>query len=109
MFGAKCSGSRSQNDSRDSGRRHHQRQRRRGPNVTMLLKKAEIPKEVRAKFEELGRPTIQVKYNYVAGVKRLDDQDKKDEPLGGGVTASGREMREWLAEQASRDACWRNA
>jgi hypothetical protein len=77
--------------------------------VTMLLKKADIPKEVRAKFEELGRPTIQIKYNYVAEVKRLDDQDKKDEPLGSGVTAFGREMREWLAEQASRDACWRNA
>jgi hypothetical protein len=46
--------------------------------------KAQIPTEVRAKFKELGRPTIQTKYNYVAGVKRLDDQDKKDEPLGGG-------------------------
>jgi hypothetical protein len=47
-------------------------------------RKAQIPTEVRAKFKELGRPTIQTKYNYVAGVKRLDDQDKKDEPLGGG-------------------------
>jgi hypothetical protein len=75
----------------------------------MFVKKANIPPNIRAKFQELGRPTIQIKYNYVAGVKRLDDQDKKDEPLGGGVTASGREMREWLAEQALRDACWRNA
>jgi hypothetical protein len=27
----------------------------------------------------------------------LNDQDKKEEPLGEGLVASGREMREWLA------------
>jgi uncharacterized protein len=75
----------------------------------MFVKKANIPSKVRAKLKELGIPAVQSKLDHVIGVRRLDDQDKKEEPLGDGLMASGREMREWLAEQAAWQSWWPKA
>ena len=75
----------------------------------MFVRKANIPADIRAKFEELGRDAIRSKYDHVVGVRGLNDQDKKEEPLGEGLVASGREMREWLAEKAAWDGWWLKA
>jgi hypothetical protein len=75
----------------------------------MFIKKADISSDIRAKFEELGADAVRSKLDHVIGVRSLDQQDKKEEPLGEGVKASGREMREWLAEEAARQACWLKA
>lgn len=72
----------------------------------MCVRKANIPSDVRAKFEQHGVEAIKSKLHYVVGVRGLDKQDDKEEALGDAVKASGREMREWLAEKAAWEALW---
>jgi hypothetical protein len=75
----------------------------------MFLKKADIPREIRAKFEVLGIDAVRSKLDHVIAVRTFDQQDKKEEPLGEGLMASGREMSDWLTEKAAQQTWWLKA
>jgi hypothetical protein len=72
----------------------------------MLVRTAKIDPRIRGKFEELGVDAIRSQLAGVIAVRSFDQQDMKEVRLGDGLTASGREMREWLHEKASRESCW---
>jgi hypothetical protein len=71
----------------------------------MPAHRAKIDDHVRSKLEELGVHAVRSKLIWIMNVQTLAEQDKR-EPLGDGVSASRREMQEWLAEKAARDARW---
>jgi hypothetical protein len=75
------------------------------PLTTVLPKKANIDPAVRAKLEELGVDTVRSKIGWIMNVKDLAEQDEL-QPLGAGLSASCRQMQEWLTEKATRETLW---
>ena len=75
------------------------------PLTTMLTKKATIDPAVRAKLEELGVDTVRSKLVWIMNVRDLAQQDEL-QPLGPGLSASRRQMQDWLTEKAAREALW---
>jgi len=69
----------------------------------MLTKKPQIDAHVRAKLEEIGVDPIRAKLVYSMNV--LGQQDVP-QPLGDGLSASPRQMQEWLADRDARLSCW---
>jgi hypothetical protein len=75
------------------------------PLTTMLTKKANIDPAVRAKLEELGVDTVRSKLVWIMNVRDLAQQDEL-QPLGIGLSASRRQMQDWLTEKAARETLW---
>jgi hypothetical protein len=75
----------------------------------MLVRKAKIDPRVRAKFKKLGVDAARSQLAGVIAVRTFDQKDMKEVRLGDGLMASGREMTEWLDEQAARERCWLRA
>jgi hypothetical protein len=71
----------------------------------MLTKKPMIDSPVRAKLEELGVDAVRSKLVWIMNVTTLGQQDNL-EPLGDGLSASRRQMQEWLREKSAREFCW---
>jgi hypothetical protein len=71
----------------------------------MLTKKPIIDPRVRAKLEELGVDAVRGKLVWIMNVTTLDQQDNP-EPLGDDLSASRRQMQEWLSEKSAREFCW---
>jgi hypothetical protein len=71
----------------------------------MPAHRAKIDDRVRSKLEELGVDAVRSKLVWIMNVTTLAQQDNR-EPLGDDVSASRREMQEWLREKAARDARW---
>jgi hypothetical protein len=71
----------------------------------MLTKKPKIDPRIRAKLEELGVDAIRRKLVWIMNVATLGQQDNL-EPLGDNVSASRRQMQEWLKEKTAREYCW---
>ncbi|MGO9721753.1 MAG: hypothetical protein ACLPOA_14530 [Methylocella sp.] len=64
-----------------------------------------IDSPVRAKLEELGVDAVRSKLVWIMNVTTLGQQDNL-EPLGDGLSASRRQMQEWLREKSAREFCW---
>ena len=75
------------------------------PLTTMLPKKANIDPAVRAKLDELGVDTVRSKLVWIRNVRDLAEQDDL-QPLGVGLSASRRQMQDWLTEKAARETLW---
>jgi hypothetical protein len=75
------------------------------PLTTVLPKKANIDPAVRAKLEELGVDTVRSKIVWIMNVRDLAEQDEL-QPLGAGLSASRRQMQDWLTEKAMRETLW---
>lgn len=75
------------------------------PLTTMLTKKANIDPGVRAKLEALGVDTVRSKLAWIMNVRDLAQQDEL-QPLGVGLSASRRQMQDWLTEKAAREKLW---
>jgi len=75
------------------------------PFTTVLAKKATIDPAVRAKLEELGVDTVRSKLVWIMNVRDLAQQDEL-QPLGAGLSASRRQMQDWLTEKAARETLW---
>ncbi len=71
----------------------------------MLTKKPKIDSRVRAKLEELGTDAVRSKLVWIMNVTALGQQDAS-EPLGDGLSASRRQMQEWLREKQARKFRW---
>jgi hypothetical protein len=71
----------------------------------MLKKKSKIDPQVRAKLEELRVDTVRSKLVWIMNVRSLAQQDDL-EPLGDGVSASRRQIQEWLNEKTARESRW---
>jgi hypothetical protein len=67
--------------------------------------RVKIDDRVRSKLEELGVDAVRSKLIWIMNVTTLAQQDDQH-PLGDSVSASRREMQDWLAEKNARDACW---
>src|SRR6516165_9948625 len=76
-----------------------------GPLTSMLTKKANIDPAVRAKLEELGVDTVRCKLISIMNVRDLAQQDEL-QPLGVGLSATRRQMQDWLREKAARETLW---
>jgi hypothetical protein len=74
------------------------------PLTTRLTKKANIDPAVRAKLEELGVDTVRSKLGWIMNVR--DVQQHELQPLGFGLSASRRQMQDWLTEKAARETLW---
>jgi hypothetical protein len=72
----------------------------------MARKRAKIDDRVRSKLEEHGVDAVRSKLVWIMNVRGLGQQPDELEPLGDGVSASRRQMQEWLAEKSARDAWW---
>ena len=66
---------------------------RAAPFTTMLTKKANIDPAVRAKLEELGIDSVRSKLVWIMNVRDFAQQDEL-QPLGPGLSASGRQMQD---------------
>jgi hypothetical protein len=75
------------------------------PLTTILRKKANIDPAVRAKLEELGVDIVRSKLVWIMNVRELAQQDEL-QPLGAGLSASCRQMQDWLTEKAARETLW---
>ena len=75
------------------------------PLTTMLPKKANIDPAIRAKLEELGVDTVRSKLAWIMNVRDLAHQDEL-QPLGVGLSASRRQMQDWLTERAVHETLW---
>ncbi len=75
------------------------------PLATGLTKKANIDPAVRARLEELGVDTVRSKLVWIMNVRDLAQQDEL-QPLGVGLSASRRQMQDWLTEKAARETLW---
>jgi hypothetical protein len=73
--------------------------------TTMLTKRATIDPAVRAKLEELGVDTVRSKLVWIMNVRDFAQQDEL-QPLGPGLSASRRQMQDWLTEKAARETLW---
>ena len=71
----------------------------------MLTQKSQIDPRVRDKLEELGVDAIRAKLVWIMNVRTLAQQNDP-EPLGGDLSASPRQMQDWLAERAARQSRW---
>ena len=78
---------------------------RTAPLTTVLRKKANIDPAVRAKLEELGADTVRSKLVWIMNIRDLAQQDEL-QPLGLGLSASRRQMQDWLTEKAARETLW---
>ena len=58
-----------------------------------------------AKLEELGAEVIRAKLVWIMNVRALGQQDEV-EPLGDNISASRRDMQEWLKQKAAADKRW---
>jgi hypothetical protein len=67
--------------------------------------KPTIDSRVRAKLEELGVDAVRSKLVWIMNVTKLEQQDNL-EPLGDGLSASRRQMQEWLREKSAREFLW---
>jgi hypothetical protein len=67
--------------------------------------KPTIDSRVRAKLEELGVDAVRSKLVWIMSVTKLEQQDNL-EPLGDGLSASRRQMQEWLREKSAREFLW---
>jgi hypothetical protein len=72
---------------------------------TIWRKKANIDPAVRAKLEELDVDTVRSKLAWIMNVRDLAQQDEL-QPLGVGLSASRRQMQDWLTEKAARETLW---
>ena len=70
-----------------------------------MLTKRKIDPVVRAKLEELGAEVVRAKLVWIMNVRGLGQQDET-EPLGDNVSASPRDMQEWLKQKAAADKWW---
>jgi hypothetical protein len=68
-----------------------------------MKNKVRIDPRIRSKLEELGAHTVRSKLIWIMNVRGLDQQDDT-EPLGDGLSASRREMQEWLRQKAARQS-----
>jgi hypothetical protein len=75
------------------------------PLTTKLTKKANIDPAVRAKLEELGVDTVRSKLGWLMNVGDFAQQDEL-QPLAVGLSASRRQMQDWLKEKAARETLW---
>ena len=75
------------------------------PLTTKLTKKANIDPAVRAKLDELGVDTVRSKLVWIRNVRDLAEQDDL-QALGVGLSASRRQMQDWLTEKAARETLW---
>ena len=75
------------------------------PLRTRWSKKANVDPAVRAKLEELGVDTVRGKLAWIMNVGDLAQQDELQH-LGVGLSASRRQMQDWLTEKAAREALW---
>jgi hypothetical protein len=75
------------------------------PLTTVLSKKANIDPAVRAKLEELGVDTVRCKLGWIMNVGEIAQQDEL-QPLAIGLSASRRQMQDWLKEKAARETLW---
>jgi hypothetical protein len=75
---------------------------RASPLTTTFTKKANIDPAVRAKLEELGVDTVRSKLVWTMNDSDLAQQDEP-QPLGVGLSASRRQMQDWLTEKAARE------
>ena len=75
------------------------------PLTSMLTKKSNIDPAVRAKLEELGVDTVRSKLFWIINVGEFAQQDEL-QPLGFGLSASRRQMQDWLKEKAARETLW---
>ncbi len=75
------------------------------PLTSMLPKKANIDPAVRARLEELGVDTVRGKLVWIMNVADFAQQDEL-QPLGVGLSASRRQMQDWLTEKAERETLW---
>ena len=75
------------------------------PLTIMLPKKANIDPAIRAKLEELGVDTVRSKLGWLTNVGDLAQQHEL-QPLGFGLSASRRQMQDWLTEKAARETLW---
>jgi hypothetical protein len=73
--------------------------------LRLILKKPTIAPPVRARLEELGVDFKPAKLVTIMGVSNLGDGAKL-EPLGGDLSASHREMQEWLKDQDAHQSYW---
>jgi hypothetical protein len=64
--------------------------------------KSKIAPAVRAKLEELGADVVRSKLTWIMNVRTLGQQDEP-EPLGDNLSATRKEMQEWLKEKAACD------
>ena len=71
------------------------------------MPKSKIEPRVRVKLEALGVDVVRAKLVSIMGVTAFDQEDAS-EPLGGGVSASRRQMQEWLKERDTRQSRWVN-
>jgi hypothetical protein len=60
---------------------------------------------VRAKLEELGIDTVRSKLGWLTNVGDIAQQHEL-QPLGFGLSASRRQMQDWLTEKAARETLW---
>jgi hypothetical protein len=67
--------------------------------------KPTIDPRVRAKLEERGVDSVRSKLVHMMGVTRLDEEGNA-EPLGDSMSASRRDMQEWLREKSAHEFCW---
>ena len=75
------------------------------PRTTLLPKKANIDAAVRAKLEELGVDTVRSRLVWSLNFGDFAQQDEL-QPLGMGLSASRRQMQDWLTEKAARETLW---
>ena len=78
---------------------------RASPLTTTFTKKANIDPAVRAKLEEFGVDTVRSKLVWTMNDSDLAQQDEP-QPLGVGLSASRRQMQDWLTEKAARETLW---
>ena len=71
----------------------------------MSTEKPQIDPRVRDKLDELGVDAIRAKLVWIMNVRTLAQQNDP-EPLGGDLSASPRQMQEWLADRDARLSCW---
>lgn len=71
----------------------------------MLTKKPKIDPRVRSKLEELGVDAVRSKLIWIMNVRTLGQQDDL-ENLGDDISASRRQMQEWLKEKTARETWW---
>ena len=64
-----------------------------------------IDPRVRAKLEELGVDAVRLKFIHIMGVRTLGHQEDCED-LGDGVSASHRQIRQWLKEKTRRETLW---
>jgi len=76
------------------------------PPLTTLTKKANIDSAVRAKLEELGVDTVRSRLISIMNVGDLAQPEDELQPLGLGLSASRRQMQDWLTEKAVRETLW---